>query len=51
MTGGDFLGSAFPNQYIGSYVYGDYALNTMTLVTLDGNNTITTQEDLISDPG
>ncbi len=51
MTGGDFIGSAFPSQYIGSYVYGDYVLNTMTLVTLDANNNITAQEDLITNPG
>lgn len=51
MTAGDFLGSAFPSQYIGSYVYGDYALNTMTIVTLDTNNNITAQSDLILSPG
>ena len=49
--GGDFVGSAFPSAYIGSYVYGDYALDRMTLVTLGANNTIISQESLITDPG
>jgi hypothetical protein len=51
VTGGDFLGSAFPSQYIGSYVYGDYVLNTLTIVTLDAGNNITAQADLITNPG
>jgi glucose/arabinose dehydrogenase len=50
-VGGDFVGAAFPSQYIGSYVYGDYVLNTLTLVTLGANNTIISQESLISGPG
>ncbi|MBC7504105.1 PQQ-dependent sugar dehydrogenase, partial [Candidatus Gracilibacteria bacterium] len=51
ITGGDFLGSAFPIEYRGSYVYGDYAQNFLKLMRLGANNTILSQVDLIANPG
>ncbi|MFZ2255569.1 MAG: hypothetical protein WAW59_03640 [Patescibacteria group bacterium] len=51
VTGGDFLSSTYPSEYIGSYVYGDYAQNTLRVMHLDTGNNILSQEDLISNPG
>lgn len=49
IIGGDFIqGTVFPEDYRGSYVYGDYIFDSLRRLVLDANNTVVVDRPFVS---